>query len=224
MFTREALALIAQYSEGIPRNINNLCFNSLSLGCALKQKTIDCDIVREVVADLDLDRWRTKSSLAVRPEERARKRPRHFFPLQARPPCSRAGFRNSRLPSWSCSSFGSALRAVAGRPKGCRAGESCPTRPCSCSSVHIQCRSRVAAQRPLRRPPCRRIVWSPPLTARSEHSICHAGADQGPQSSRPLEAHNRRDTKADVARDLCAKTLEDAIRSFCRRSIDSTLG
>ncbi len=68
LFTREALALIFHYSEGIPRNINNLCFNSLSLGCALKRKAIDGDVVREVVADLDLDRWRTKTALAVRPE------------------------------------------------------------------------------------------------------------------------------------------------------------
>jgi general secretion pathway protein A len=70
LFTTGALAMIAQYSEGIPRNINNLCFNSLSLGCALKRKTIDSDVVREVVADLDLDRWRKKSSLPARPEER----------------------------------------------------------------------------------------------------------------------------------------------------------
>jgi hypothetical protein len=70
LFTTGALATIAQYSEGIPRNINNLCFNSLSLGCALKQKTIDSNIVREVVTDLDLDRWRKKSSLVARPDER----------------------------------------------------------------------------------------------------------------------------------------------------------
>jgi general secretion pathway protein A len=69
LFTKEALALIVQYSEGIPRNINNLCFNSLSVGCALKRKAIDGDIVREVIADLDLDRWRIKTFLAVRPQE-----------------------------------------------------------------------------------------------------------------------------------------------------------
>jgi general secretion pathway protein A len=68
LFTGEALALIFQYSEGIPRNINNLCFNSLSLGCVLKRKAIDADVVREVVSDLDLDRWRPKTSLALRPE------------------------------------------------------------------------------------------------------------------------------------------------------------
>ena len=36
LFTKDALALIAQASEGIPRNINNLCFNALSLGAALQ--------------------------------------------------------------------------------------------------------------------------------------------------------------------------------------------
>jgi len=55
MFTPAALQLIAQHSEGIPRNINNLCFNALSIGAALKRKTIDVDIVREVISDLDLD-------------------------------------------------------------------------------------------------------------------------------------------------------------------------
>jgi general secretion pathway protein A len=69
LFTRDALALIAQYSEGIPRNINNLCFNALSLGCASQRRPIDSDIVREVVADLDLERWQKKSSLTARPEE-----------------------------------------------------------------------------------------------------------------------------------------------------------
>jgi len=54
LFTAEALALIARSSQGIPRNINNLCFNALSLGCALKRKRIDGDIIREVVQDLDL--------------------------------------------------------------------------------------------------------------------------------------------------------------------------
>jgi general secretion pathway protein A len=69
LFTNAALALIADVSDGIPRNINNLCFNALSLGCALKRRTIDCDIVREVVADLDLEPLRERKSFAPRPEE-----------------------------------------------------------------------------------------------------------------------------------------------------------
>jgi hypothetical protein len=86
LFTREALALIFRYSEGIPRNINNLCFNSLSLGCALERRAIDGDIVREVVADLDLDRWRTKTALAVRTEGRALQEAPAFLSVASEPP------------------------------------------------------------------------------------------------------------------------------------------
>jgi len=64
LFTRDALALIAQHSEGIPRNINNLCFNALALACAMKQKPVDAGIIREVVKDLSLDRFR-KPALAL---------------------------------------------------------------------------------------------------------------------------------------------------------------
>jgi general secretion pathway protein A len=53
LFTPEAVEMIAARSEGIPRNINNLCFNALSLGCALEKK-IDSAIVREVLSDLNV--------------------------------------------------------------------------------------------------------------------------------------------------------------------------
>jgi general secretion pathway protein A len=69
LFTKDALAIIAQVSEGIPRNINNLCFNSLSLGSALQQKPIDREILRQVIADLDLGPMRKKFSLPSPPLE-----------------------------------------------------------------------------------------------------------------------------------------------------------
>lgn len=52
LFTSEAEALIAERSEGIPRNINNICFSALSLGCVEKQTTIEADVIREVLNDL----------------------------------------------------------------------------------------------------------------------------------------------------------------------------
>ncbi len=55
LFEPAALAMISARSQGIPRNINNLCFNALSLGYALGRKTIDSDSVQEVVCDLDVD-------------------------------------------------------------------------------------------------------------------------------------------------------------------------
>jgi hypothetical protein len=55
LFTPAALTLIAERSQGIPRNINNICFNALSLGCAMGCKKIGPEIVREATADLSLD-------------------------------------------------------------------------------------------------------------------------------------------------------------------------
>jgi type II secretory pathway predicted ATPase ExeA/nucleoid-associated protein YgaU len=52
LFTPAAIELIAAESHGIPRCINTLCFNALSLGCALGRKRIDPAIVFEVAADL----------------------------------------------------------------------------------------------------------------------------------------------------------------------------
>jgi hypothetical protein len=43
--------MIARGSEGIPRNINNLCFNALSIGCALRKKRIDRDVAEEALDD-----------------------------------------------------------------------------------------------------------------------------------------------------------------------------
>jgi general secretion pathway protein A len=65
LFTAEARALIAQRSQGIPRTINNLCFNALSLGCALQRKSIGADILAEVSADLDFEGLRTQQEEAA---------------------------------------------------------------------------------------------------------------------------------------------------------------
>jgi general secretion pathway protein A len=54
LFTPQAMAETAEFTQGIPRNINNLCFNAMSLACALRQKTIDTAVVREVISDLDI--------------------------------------------------------------------------------------------------------------------------------------------------------------------------
>ena len=71
LFTEEALELIAVGSEGIPRNINNICFNALSTGYALKKKRIGRDIVEEVLVDLKIEALPQKKSvgpLSYRPK------------------------------------------------------------------------------------------------------------------------------------------------------------
>lgn len=54
IFTPGARKVIHELSEGIPRSINNYCFNALSLACALRKTTIDADIMQEVANDFDL--------------------------------------------------------------------------------------------------------------------------------------------------------------------------
>jgi TonB family protein len=54
IFALEASELIATNARGVPRNINRICFNAMSLGYALRKKLIDVDVVHEVCADLDL--------------------------------------------------------------------------------------------------------------------------------------------------------------------------
>jgi len=54
-FTPGARQLIAQKSEGIPRNINNLCFNAMRMAYAMDKKRIDEQVVHEVIADLAIE-------------------------------------------------------------------------------------------------------------------------------------------------------------------------
>jgi type II secretory pathway predicted ATPase ExeA len=53
IFSSGALQTIARVSKGIPRDINSLCFQALSIGFAMQTKTIGAEIVREVVADFE---------------------------------------------------------------------------------------------------------------------------------------------------------------------------
>jgi type II secretory pathway predicted ATPase ExeA len=53
IFSADALEMIARISQGIPRNINSLCFQALSIGFATQSKIIGADILREVASDLD---------------------------------------------------------------------------------------------------------------------------------------------------------------------------
>jgi len=71
LFTQEASAAIAELSRGVPRLINHLCFNSLSLGCAMRSRQIDLQIVREAAGDLLLDQHGPK----LQPRGRQVRRP-----------------------------------------------------------------------------------------------------------------------------------------------------
>lgn len=62
LFNSEARDLLMEQCEGIPRKINILCFNALSLGCALGRKKIDAEIMGEVIRDMNLESFRGASA------------------------------------------------------------------------------------------------------------------------------------------------------------------
>src|ERR1700686_982771 len=66
MFTAGSVTLIAKASQGIPRNINNICFNAMSLACATGCKRIGPEIVQEALNDLSLDGIVEKSGILRR--------------------------------------------------------------------------------------------------------------------------------------------------------------
>jgi len=72
LFTCGALTMISDHAEGIPRNINNICFHALSLGCVLKQQTIDRKVVQEVLRDLSFESLEAQPIPPVRSEEDVR--------------------------------------------------------------------------------------------------------------------------------------------------------
>jgi general secretion pathway protein A len=66
LFGTDALTSIAAASQGVPRIINTLCFNTLSLCCALKRKQVDGSMVTEAVADQELIRQPRKTDTILR--------------------------------------------------------------------------------------------------------------------------------------------------------------
>jgi type II secretory pathway predicted ATPase ExeA len=75
LFSVGARALLAEYSQGIPRNINNICFSAMSLAWALKQKNIDRDMMRDVLSDMDF----------VVPKDKEKEEPAHKIAEPAKP-------------------------------------------------------------------------------------------------------------------------------------------
>ena len=54
LFTPEALQVITRESKGVPRSVNHLCFQALTLACAHDQRSIDVEIMQEVMEELSL--------------------------------------------------------------------------------------------------------------------------------------------------------------------------
>jgi len=74
LFSEGARKLIAEHSSGIPRNINNICFCAMSLGWATKQKTIDRETVRDILAEMNPGSPMAKSEFTPKSEEPKKQR------------------------------------------------------------------------------------------------------------------------------------------------------
>ena len=55
IFDPAAISAIAEKSAGVPRNINNLCYNSLRLAYARRLRPVTVEIVRQAAASLDME-------------------------------------------------------------------------------------------------------------------------------------------------------------------------
>ncbi len=64
LFTVGARVGIAKYSRGIPRNINTLCFNSMSVAYGMNAKQVDARMVKEAAADVEMESLLPKSHAA----------------------------------------------------------------------------------------------------------------------------------------------------------------
>jgi type II secretory pathway predicted ATPase ExeA len=66
LFTVGARLAIAKHSRGIPRNINTLCFNAMSVAYGVNSKQVDAKMVLEAAADVEME------SLLPKPQKRSR--------------------------------------------------------------------------------------------------------------------------------------------------------
>ena len=69
LFSAGAREVLSEFSEGIPRNINNMCFCAMSLCWATKQKFIDRDMMRDIMADLNFEAIRSQTINQLKSDE-----------------------------------------------------------------------------------------------------------------------------------------------------------
>jgi type II secretory pathway predicted ATPase ExeA len=106
LFTPDALQLVAQESQGIPRNINNICFGAMSMAFALHQKKIDREIVESVAADQNV---RSLGQRVVSLEHQRPRPERRELPASSARTAQTASLRRGSIPNW----FGRYARSTA---------------------------------------------------------------------------------------------------------------
>jgi type II secretory pathway predicted ATPase ExeA len=84
VFSIGARALLAEHSEGIPRNINNICFCAMSFAWAMNQKQVDREMMHDVLVDLDLAS--SNENKNVSPSVPVKDEPKYTISQVPRPP------------------------------------------------------------------------------------------------------------------------------------------
>jgi len=112
LFTPGALELIAQRSEGIPRNINNICHNSLSVAYARRRQRVTAEIVQGIVERLNVESVARQSSVkpvaVASPVAVANSRPADGFRRQPTPHLT---YKPHAQVSWARRIFGAVALA-----------------------------------------------------------------------------------------------------------------
>ncbi len=99
LFSEEALNLIAENGKGVPRTINNLCYNSLALCSAIKSKQVDAAMVAKIVANLQLLPQWSESAAATDIGGEQSNETGSFYPDE-QPETFRERFVNSKPALW----------------------------------------------------------------------------------------------------------------------------
>src|SRR5437016_4512200 len=92
LFAPDALALIAEQSQGIPREINSICFNALLLGAARRHQTISAEIAREakehqtISAEIARVLFPNVTADSIMPQPQTQGSPSAMAPCQTTPP------------------------------------------------------------------------------------------------------------------------------------------
>jgi general secretion pathway protein A len=165
LFTRDALALISEASHGIPRNINNLCFNALSLAYAMQRKPIDSEIIHEVIADRDLGRFCKRPSYASHSAMSERPAVRAFRPAKRIAPRSRERRQKVVFALAAALALGGSLVAIRWRQE-------------NTAAIHAQIEPLVVAPTPS-------SSALPPPPALSDHPVplAEQSSEAAPQAS-----------------------------------------
>ena len=184
LFTPAALTLIAERSEGIPRNINNICFNAMSLGCAMGCKKIEAKVVEEALHDLSLESLVQKTKMAPTVGPSPNGAARTYYSWMKAHLFGRKAYLNAVL---------AALLACLGIYVGARGGAS--TTHSSSQAIHLNSSS------------AERTAGSEPQSART---IPAAFSGAQPQAPAPTEPHADSASSLtyvvqphDTLRDLC---------------------